>query len=49
MAMSKLVKDRKTNLYLGGALFVAGAYMLYCAFDGGDRRAPWFIRPFLPF
>lgn len=35
------IQDRKTEIFLGVFLFLAGALLLYDAFDARGRKLPW--------
>lgn len=35
------IQDRKTEILIGFVLFMAGALLLYDAFDGRGRKMPW--------
>lgn len=35
------VKNRKTEIFLGIVLFMAGALLIWDAFDGRGRKVPW--------
>lgn len=36
-----LIKDRRTELFLGFLLFFVGALLLYDAFNGRGKPLPW--------
>lgn len=35
------VKNRGAEIFLGAALFLIGALLLYDAFDGRGKKMPW--------
>lgn len=35
------IKDRKMEILVGVILFLAGALLLYDAFDGRGKKMPW--------
>jgi hypothetical protein len=43
-----LIGDRRTETWLGLALFAAGAYLLWDAYEGHGAPVPLALRPFLP-
>lgn len=42
-------KDRYTALAVGAALFLAGSWCLYDAWEGRGRKTPLPVRPFVWF
>lgn len=39
-----LIRHQPTAVIVGGVLVVAGALVLYDAWDGRGKRTPWFLR-----
>jgi hypothetical protein len=35
------IASRKTEILIGGLLFVVGALLLWDAFDGRNKKMPW--------
>lgn len=35
---------RRTHLVLGVGCYVVGSRLLYAAYDGAGRKAPWLVR-----
>lgn len=43
-----VIRDKTTAVLVGGALLVAGFYVLYDAWEGRGGRKPWLLGPILP-
>lgn len=41
-----MFRDRRVQIGLGVALFIAGSLLIKDAYDGSGRELPWMLRPF---
>lgn len=46
MSRPRLFRDRKVEIGLGVAAFIAGSLLIRDAYDGRGVDLPWFARPF---
>jgi len=44
MTRPKVLRDRHTELILGGVLFVASSWLFYDAYENRGRKRPFFTR-----